>query len=777
MIAVSSVRLPVSVALLLTVPLLLAQSAPAAEQRPAEIVGLRVGLAGCYKTGLWTPVEVVLRGNRSAQGRLTVTVPDGDGVPARFATPPEEPCRVRSGEETAVVLYARFGRAADSLAVEFRDAEGTVVQRSFQAGEADERARFRTAASSKGLLVAAVGRDAMGLPQALAGAAVISGTAGGRPARDAAGAAQRPHEQDAEQAAAGQGPAGGDRATVVRLDDLSQMPVQWYGYEGIDAVVLSTSRPEVCAGLKADDPRIAALEQWIRMGGTLVLSVGRSGGELLAEGGPLAGLAPGKFQRTLSRRQTSTSALEAYCGSRVPIVRARGADLRVSQLAEVRGLVEVRDGTLPLVVRRAVGFGHVVFAAFDLDEPPVRDWQDRGALMAKLLDLPRPHDDRRQALALTRYGYDDLAGQLRSALDQFPQVRVFPFWGAVVMLVAYLLVIGPCDYFLLRKLLGRMVLTWVTFPLVVIAFCLAAYWLARGLKGDQIRIHQVDLVDVDVATGGVRGTSWANFFSPRADRYDLRFAPRGLDGEAAADAQVLTAWLGLPGEGLGGMSPRTAAPAAWRQPYEFSPALDGLQGVPVQVWSTKSLTARWHARAGVTVEADLHDRDRSLEGSVRNSLGFPLQDCLLCYGRWAYELGTLEPGQSVAIRVSLPRRDLNMFLTGRKPLLVENRELNTPYERASVDVAYVLRAMMFFKDAGGYAYTGLSNSYQGFVDLSDLLHSGHAVLVAKPPAEAGSSARRFGAALVCDGQTLDGGEAGHTTLFRFVFPVGGTIRD
>jgi hypothetical protein len=768
MIAITPARAPVSVLVFLAASLLLPRWVPAAEDS-AEIVGLRVGLAGCYKVGLWTPVEVVLRGHRPAEGQLALTVPDGDGVPTRIATAPDQPCRVRPGEETSVLLYARLGRAAGSLAVEFRDAEGPGVQRSFEAGEAGGRTRFRTAASSKGLLVAVVGRDAMALQQAIPGAFVVPTSPTGAQAPDAAAVEQGPGGTEAEQAGAERRPPGGDRATVVRMDDLAQLPTQWYGYEGIDVVVLSTSRPEVYAGLKAGSPRIAALEQWVRLGGTLVLAVGGSGGGLLAEGGPLAGLAPGKFQKSLALRQTG--ALETYCGSRVPVSRPRGGDLRVCQLAEVRGTVEVRDGTLALVVRRALGFGQVVFAAFDLDEPPLRNWPDRGAFMAKLLDLPRADDDRRQSSAMARYGYDDLAGQLRSALDQFPQVRVFPFWGAVAILVAYLLVIGPCDYFLLRKLVGRMVLTWVTFPLVVIGFCVAAYGLAHWLKGDRIRVNQVDLVDVDVETGEVRGTSWANLFSPKADRYDLGFAPRGLEGEAAADARVLTAWLGLPGEGLGGMSPKTAAPAAWRQPYDLSPTLDRMKGVPIQVWSTKSLTARWNARTPLRVEAELYDRDRSLEGSVRNALSFPLQECLLCYGRWAYDLGTLGPGQSAQLGLSVPRRDLNTFLTGRRLLLVENRELNTPYERSSVDAAYVLRAMMFFKDAGGYQYTGLANRYQAFVDLSDLLRNGRAVLVAKPPAEAGSAAPRFGAALWCNGRTLEAAGDGHTTVYRFVFPV------
>ena len=56
----------------------------------------------------------------------------------------------------------------------------------------------------------------------------------------------------------------------------------------------------------------------------------------------------------------------------------------------------------------------------------------------------------------------------------------------------------------------------------------------------------------------------------------------------------------------------------------------------------------------------------------------------------------------------------------------------TPYDQSSTDLPYILRTMMFYEAGGGRRYTGLSNSYQKFVDLSDRLDLGRAILVAQP---------------------------------------------
>ncbi len=701
------------------------------------IVGVRVGVGGRYKPGCWTPVNVAVRGVGSLEGGvLTLTVPDGDGVPSRFSTPLPSPAPLGEPRDAGVELYARFGRVNSPLRLELTTSQGVLARKDFKPGDAG----YLPAMLSEQELVIVVGREPLGVEEA-------ARWLGREPER---------------------------RTVVARMEEFDQLPTRWYGYEAVDTVVLSTSDPTVYAGLAPDDSRLKALDRWLRLGGKLVLCAGEHAEELLGAETALGRFVPGRIERVLPIRETEDYKL--YAGSAVRIPLARDERLRVPLLTDVEGKIEAADRQLPLVVRGARGFGQVAFIAADLDRPPFSEWEDRRFLTGKLLGYPAtPADEDDEGTAVMHFGYTDLAGQLRSALDRFPQVWVVPFWMVVGLIVLYVLAIGPGDYFLLRKVAGRMQLTWITFPLIVIAFGGAAYVLAHRLKGDRVRVNEVDLVDVDVESGRVRGTAWANVFSPRLDRYDLAFVPRRFDGRRDREASALTAWLGLPGDALGGMNPSTVEPAVWRAGYRFSPDLDALAHVPIQPWSTKSLTGRWTSQAGPAVEGRLVDEDGVLVGTLTSRLPFPLFDCLLAYGFHAYELEGIEPGATVELKPR-SRRELKSLLTGRQIVFHEDeddyRPQVTPYDQASSDVTYVLRAMMFYEKCGGRAYTGLSNRYQGFVDLSHLLDTQRAVLVGRALSGPDDPAQP-GAELLCDGRPVPAHQVQHTVVYRFVLPVEG----
>ena len=518
----------------------------------------------------------------------------------------------------------------------------------------------------------------------------------------------------------------------------------------------------------ANDARMQALDQWVHMGGRLVLCVGSQGKKILAESSLLKQFAPGRFEKTVPLRQTG--AIETYCGSRTSIGRAAGAEM--SRLADVQGVIEADDRGIPLVIRTARGFGQVIFVAVDLDEPPLDKWPDRPLLLARLLDMPTGHaDEPRENAAMMHYGYDDLAGQMRSALDRFTGVRLVPFWLVAGLIVGYILLIGPADYFFLRKVVGRMEWTWLTFPLAVALVCVVAYVLACQLKGGRLRVNQIDLVDVDAASEQMRGATWLNVFSPQTESFDFTVEPRGADGRAMPDARVLMAWLGLPGSGLGGMNPHANGPMLWNEDFRYATDLDALYSVPIQVWSTKSLTARWNAPTTAYPAADLAEGDRVLLGSITNTLPFPLRDCVLMHGGSAYQLGTLSPGESRQLGPTLKRTELKTFLT--KTTVVSGgatvSQEPTPYELESTDVGYILEKMMFYQAAGGRRYTRLWNSYQQFVDLSNLLKAGRAILVTETPLPAAEGYE--GAELLHGGKPLAGPQDQHRTIYRFVFPV------
>jgi hypothetical protein len=718
----------------------------AQEAKPPKIAGVRVGLADRYKVGLWTQVEVTLdAGSEPFSGELSLTVPDGDGVPSRVSTPPDEPCHIAADGKATVRLLCRFGRVKGTLAAELRQNDAVVAHRTFETAAQADVDHFLPGLEFRSLIVT-VGDLPIGVEDT------------GRLA----------------------GLEADYRPVAARIDDVERLPTHWSGYEGVDAVILSTSRPEIYAKLKAQSPQMRALDEWIRMGGRLVICVGSQAERIISADSPLQPFVPGQLEKMIPLRQLG--ALESYCGSRSGIPQAaRGKMLpRVPRLGHIEGSIEAHEADLPLVVRTARGFGQILFLAADLDRPPLMAWTDRPMLLARLLDMPTGRNEEVDSgTAMMHFGYSDLSGQLRSALDRFEGVRLVPFWLVAGLIVVYLLLIGPADYLFLGKVVRRMQWTWLTFSLVVLLTCVGACVLAYRFKGDELKVNQAEMIDVDAASGLLRGAAWMNVFSPRMESFDLSIEPRPiqLGGDAEAPSPALPrgwlAWLGLPGAALGGMNPRAGDPAMWSQPYRFTPNLNAMEGVPIQVWSTKSFCSRWSGPTKAFPAADLTDENQYLVGSLVNTFDIPLEQCILAYGRSVYEVGTIGPGEAARIGPMTKRTELKTLLTGRKVVFTaagdKYQHESTPYDQSSTDLGYILRAMMFYDEAGGQRYTGLWNSYQSFVDLSDMLKADRAILVTQMPGNAKHDAR--GARLLRDGAPLDGAKDRHVTVYRFLFPV------
>ncbi|MEX2113991.1 MAG: hypothetical protein WD845_12445, partial [Pirellulales bacterium] len=539
----------------------------------------------------------------------------------------------------------------------------------------------------------------------------------------------------------------------------------WWGLEGVDAVMLATGADQVDPRLTNDSPQLAALDQWVRMGGTLVLSAGRHAEQVLAAGSPLARLAPGTFTEVVAR--VPSGSLEAFANSSDPIDGPAGRFLLdVARLADARGKVVAYAGTgpgnLPLVVRSPHGFGEVVFAAFDLERPPLATWPGRLSLVDQLLGrnaFGTKKTDETVGGQVSTLGFVDLSGQLRGALDQFAGVRLVPFWLVALLAVVYIACIGPLDYFIVRRWFGRMEATWITFALTVLAFSGGAYLLAYALKGNELRANRVDLVDFDAESRLVRGTSWANLFSPASEGYDLSLDPAGAAAGLGAPRSLFS-WMGLPGEGFGGMNPASASMPMFTVPYDFSPRLDALHGVPIAVWSTRPFVGRWWADASPPIDAQLTDEGR-LAGTIESRLAAPLENAVLIYDTWAYPLHKLEPGQRIDVGNEIDPQTVETYL--RQVTVRGDRDFSPAYDQSSFDVPRIVEVMSCHQLAGGRAYTGLDGTYQEFVDLSSLVRDGRAILIGRQPI----SATR----LICDGQPLDDAQGQRWTFFRFVFPV------
>jgi hypothetical protein len=218
-----------------------------------------------------------------------------------------------------------------------------------------------------------------------------------------------------------------------------------------------------------------------------------------------------------------------------------------------------------------------------------------------------------------------------------------------LFILLYILVVGPLDYLFLKKVVKRLELTWITFPTVVLAVSAAAYFTAYYLKGSELRINKLDLVDIDLQTQRVYGRTWFSIFSPRIQKYTVGVQPAegwaGPNETTAPDATV--SWFGIAKPGRQSL---------FRHSYDYAPLAEGLRGVPIQVWTTKGFQASW--QAPLPKDAPLIDgqllrhppgRPDELIGSVTSHLPAALEDVVLIYRDKVTRLDTLLPDQKKVV--------------------------------------------------------------------------------------------------------------------------------
>lgn len=562
--------------------------------------------------------------------------------------------------------------------------------------------------------------------------------------------------------------------TSVGADD--DLPINWLGYDAVESVLLVTSDLDRIE--KLTNSQLDALEAWVKQGGKLILSVAKNGERLLSSGGKLARFCPGQYAGL--GQCNNVSRLETYCDSRDQLIAAQDDPLAITLLNETDGMVLIDDGPKngnTLLINTAMGLGQIVFVSFDLDSKQIMDWKGFTSLVSRLVsgsdrgkeEQTVPRSSR--GSSVSHFGYEDLIGQLRVPLDRFSKVKFVKFALIAALIGLYILCIGPGDYFFLRKLLGKMELTWITFPLISLLFCGLAIGISRMTRPNVIQLNQLEIIDIDTIEGRVRGSVWTNLYSPSGRNCTVE-----IDSNHQLGFKIdsnLVSWHGLPGDGLGGMM-TTANPGLLKTSYEqsFDVAANGqdvttkIIDLPLQVSSTKPIFSHWWSETPVKIRSRLshNARFQQLRGTITNQFDFTLKNCRVVFENWAYILEEpFRPGDTFDIQTGTDEKTLKSILTRKVKQEKTDRSDNSPWNPTDTRVNRIADIMMFYKAAGGNNYTGLTHKYQPFVDMTDHLDLRRAILVGEVDAP--------GAVLKINGENVVDQYDQVTTIVRIVFPV------
>jgi len=500
--------------------------------------------------------------------------------------------------------------------------------------------------------------------------------------------------------------------------------------EGMDAIYLNSE-----TALDLNVGQVEALQAWLHAGGRLIVGVERPGD---INGSPwLQALMPcevsgggavttrGVIQEWLKQGAMPSEQKPAWRSppNAQDVYQQLDADpafenqeFAIAKMSPRAGRVELEIDGAPLIVSAPRGRGTISALAFSPEKEPFRGWKNREWFWAHMMKIsPTVYSKDTQPIYSSR-GIDSAFG----VMIDTKQVRKLPVKWLLLLLVVYLLVIGPFDQWWLKKI-NRQMLTWITFPCYVVLFSVLIYWIGYMLRAGETEWNELHVVDVYQRgeKAEFRGRTFASLYSPSNAEYKL------------AGVQPVSA---LRGEFLGsrnGSSDISRASVVHRG--------DGYDAtVYVPVWTSQLYVNDWWQSGELPLKASLKESNGMLEGSISNLLDRKLNHVRLAFGSKIHDLGSLDAGEtrniSVAVRSGLNLSDFVRSNAGRFGRAIDQRRqaFGGSNRNQITDPAQATMAASFIKQLRSSGRNSSQNNFAtpvGF-EISDAVERGHAVVLA-----------------------------------------------
>lgn len=298
----------------------------------------------------------------------------------------------------------------------------------------------------------------------------------------------------------------GRDVTVIPLQG-EQMPDDGLYLESLNVLVINDYSMDT---LK--EGQFTAIRDWVKRGGTLVLG-GGSGYPKSAKG--LESLSPVEYTGT--SQVTSLPELEKAGGKTLSLEHP----LTVSEAQLKDGATSLFNyDTGSVFASWKVGKGDVWYAAYDISQDPLNSWSGHAAVWSTVLSGELMSDLALQS-GSNNYHFDSFKPSMDYLLDYFPSLTFPPFSRLFWMLIAYVLIVAPVLYYILKRF-DKREWAWLGIPVIAIVASVSIYFAGTSGK-TTARTHTLNAMELD-GSGHAYRTTASSLFVPRGGSYELEFA-------------------------------------------------------------------------------------------------------------------------------------------------------------------------------------------------------------------------------------------------------------
>jgi hypothetical protein len=372
-------------------------------------------------------------------------------------------------------------------------------------------------------------------------------------------------------------------------------------------------------------------------------------------------------------------------------------------------------GEAPLLVTANRGLGRVTAMMFSPEREPFKSWRNLPAFWTKFAEVPGALYSGTDFNA----GYGHSVDGIFGAMIDSRQVHKLPVGWLLLLLLVYLLVIGPFDRFWLKRI-NRPMLTWITFPCYVVFFSGLIYFIGYRLRAGDSEYNEIHLVDVlrNGDRAELRGRTYASIYSPSNAKYPMRSELKysTLRGEFMAMGS---------GQNLG--------------KADILLTGDNFKAeVFVPVWTSQLYVNDWWSSGAMPLSASLKPTANGWQLTVQNQTQQAISTAQLVVGGKMHSVGEIALGQTKTVPIA---NDTGVLLQD----FVRDRGANyqaTVQERQYAfgrrgggridDLPAASMATSFIGELSA-AQAGARFVSPPGLDLSEAAAQGHAVLLAWSP--------------------------------------------
>jgi hypothetical protein len=336
------------------------------------------------------------------------------------------------------------------------------------------------------------------------------------------------------------------------------------------------------------------------------------------------------------------------------------------------GVTALTEGPLPILVEAPVGRGRVLYLAVDPMAGSLVAWPGTLPLLRQVLVRAAADSTAGQSFgpfSIPGKGVQSQGFSLFQALSNIPSLDLPSPLLIALALIVFIVLVGPVNYFLLRRL-RRPDMAWGTIPLMVVLSAGSIYGIGLKTRGTDVLADRVRLLYVQPGSSRAYVNAGTGVFAPHAGTHTV----------STVSGSMVTTLSGGTSFALGG---GIAVPLPFPPSSGATGSLILNEGDPPTVkmtWPNADSIQAFGEEYGQTQSGALDTHvtvaGGRLTGTVVNHTATTITDAVVLSGTAFSSFGAIPPGASVSVDIPMP--SASPATIGGSPSLLQQIYLHVP---------------------------------------------------------------------------------------------------